>query len=386
MQKILSSRPVLVVIVIIGALIGMGLLFGFLRPDAVPLPEQEPAAVRPVGLQRHEAMFFREMAANKVQCQLCFLDCIIPEGRRGICRVRVNHAGRLYTLVHSRVVSWQVMPVEKDTMQHLLPGAKSFAIATASCNLTCKQCHNWRITQRYPEELRYHYWPPEEIVRRAIDSGSRFISGTMNEPTIFFEYLYDIFQLAQRAGIKTMFRTNAMINPEPLETILQYTDAVSLDLKGFCDDFHRQVLGGELQPALDALKILRDSGVWFEITNLIIPTLNDDMDDIRRMVEWIKENLGPDVPMHFNRFVPAFRLTHLPPTPVRTLEQAYRIARDVGLNFVYIGNVPGHPSNSTFCPGCGTRLVHRTHFAILDNRIADGRCPDCGHPIAGVWE
>ncbi|MCL0072322.1 AmmeMemoRadiSam system radical SAM enzyme [Thermodesulfovibrionales bacterium] len=397
MWKILTPRRktsnyIFIGIIAISAMVGLGLASAFLWHHAGS-PEEERPALLLVGLPEqesidplHEAMFFQEMADNKVRCRLCFLNCIIPEGERGICRVRVNHAGRLYTLVHSRVVSWQVMPVEKDTMQHLLPGAKSFAIATASCNLRCKQCHNWRISQAYPEELRYRYWPPEEIVRLALKTGSTFISGTMNEPTIFFEYLYDIFPLAQRAGIKTMFRTNAMINPEPLKAILQYTDAVSLDLKGFCDDFHRRVLRGELQPALDTLKILSDSGVWFEITNLIIPTLNDDMDDIRQMVEWIKENLGPDIPMHFNRFFPAFRLTHLPPTPVRTLEQAYSIARNAGLNFVYIGNVPGHPSNSTFCPGCGTRLVHRTHLAILYNRIVDGRCPDCGHLISGVWE
>ncbi|MCL0037216.1 hypothetical protein M1N15_01155, partial [Dehalococcoidia bacterium] len=213
MRKILLSRPTLVTIIVSAALIG---ILGFLRPEQpalrlVDLPGHEPIAFE------HEAMFFQEMADNKVQCQLCFWNCIIPEGHRGICRVRENHAGRLYTLVHSRVVSWQVMPVEKDTMKHLLPGANVFAIATASCNLRCKQCHNWRITQQYPEELRYLHWSPEEIVRHAIDSESTFISGTMNEPTVFFEYLYDIFQLAQRAGIKTMFRTNAMINPEPLE-------------------------------------------------------------------------------------------------------------------------------------------------------------------------
>jgi pyruvate formate lyase activating enzyme len=330
-------------------------------------------------------MFWRDLVADRVQCHLCFLNCVIPAGERGVCRVRENRAGRLYTLVHSRVAAWQVMPVEKDTMQHLLPGTTSFAIATASCNLRCRQCHNWRITQRYPEHVRYHDWPPEEIVERARASGSTFISGTMNEPTVFFEYLHEIFVLARQSGLKTMFRTNAMMSPEPLRALLRHTDAVSLDLKGFCDAFHRQVLGGELEPALETLRILRDSGVWFEITNLIIPTLNDDMADIQRMVEWIKENLGPDVPLHFNRFVPAFQLTHLPPTPVSTLEQAYRIARDVGMNYVYIGNVPGHPSNSTFCPRCDARLVHRTHFATLYNRIAAGACPDCGQRIAGVW-
>lgn len=336
-------------------------------------------------LSLKEASFYQKLGVNNVWCQLCFRKCIIPEGSRGFCRVRENIGGKLYSLVYEKTASWQVMQVEKDTMYHLLPGAWVFAIATASCNFRCKQCHNWMITQVGPEELRSQHWPPEEVVERAIRHGCTFISCTVNEPTVFYEYMYDIFRLAKKRGLKTLFRSNGAMRPEPLRKLLKCTDAVSLDLKGFTEKFYQETLSAELEPVLKTLKILKEEGVWFEITNLIIPTLNDDMKDIRRLCEWVKENIGPDVPLHFNRFFPAYRLTRLTPTPIETLEAAYKMARKTGLNYVYIGNVPGHKYNSTFCPKCGKKLIHRVHFAVLSNDIKDKRCGSCGYDIAGIW-
>jgi len=321
-----------------------------------------------------------------VLCRLCFRKCTIAEGQRGFCRVRENRGGTLYTLVYGKTYSWQVAPIEKDGMHHLLPGSRLFALATASCNFRCSFCHNWTLTQVGPEDISYRSWSPEEVVEAAIRSGAQTISGTMNEPTIFFEYLYDIAKLAREKGLKVQFHTNGGMSPEPLRELLKYTDGVVVDLKAFTAEFYRGIAFAEMEPVLNTLKIIREKGVWLEIVNLIIPTLNDDMENIREMCLWIRDNLGTDVPLHFTRFFPAFRLTRMPPTPIVTLEQARAIALEVGLEFVTIGNVPGHEANSTFCPECGEILIKRVHFSVLANHIEDGECKFCGRQIPGVWE
>jgi pyruvate formate lyase activating enzyme len=333
-----------------------------------------------------EAMFYQELSNNKIQCQLCFRKCIVPEGKRGFCRVRENRDGKLYSLVYGRIYSWQVAPIEKDGMYHLLPGTKLLAIATASCNFRCKHCHNWTLTQVGPEDISYHKLSPEEVVEEAIKRGAKTISGTINEPTIFYEYLYDIAKLAKKKGLKMQFHTNGGVNPEPLRALLKYIDGVVVDLKGFTEKFYAKISFAELDAVLKVLKIIKEEGVWLEITNLIIPTLNDNLEDIRKMCEWIKKNLGEDVPLHFTRFSPDYKLMHLPPTPIKTLEKAYRIAKDVGLHYVTIGNVPGHTNNSTFCPKCGKRLIHRIHFQVLKNNIVKGKCKFCKYKISGVWK
>jgi pyruvate formate lyase activating enzyme len=332
-----------------------------------------------------EAMWYRRSGDKRAFCELCFRGCIIPEGQRGFCRVRENRGGRLYSLVYGKTVSWQIMPIEKDTMYHLLPNAGVFALATASCNFRCKQCHNWQISQRGPEELRSLDWPPDEIVRRATENRCIFISCTMNEPTVFYEYMLDIAKLAKERGLLTLFRSNGAMRPEPLRELLKYMDGVSLDLKGFSADFYREILSAELEPVLETLKVLKEDGVLFEITNLVIPTLNDNFEDIRRMCIWIKENLGKETFLHFNRFFPAYKLTHLPPTPIETLEMAREIAVEVGLDYVYIGNAPGHKYNSTFCPRCGEMVIHRIHFVVIGINLVGGRCKFCGHEIPGIW-
>ncbi|MCD5401123.1 AmmeMemoRadiSam system radical SAM enzyme, partial [candidate division NPL-UPA2 bacterium] len=278
----------------------------------------------------------------QVRCTLCFHKCVIPAGRPGICRVRVNYQGRLYTLVYGRPAGLQTDPIEAEPMYHMIPGHRNLGVFTASCNFRCKQCHNWHITQRGPEEVRALRYTPEEVVAEAIRRRSRSISHTINEPTIFFEFMYDIAKVSRREGLLNLFHTNGGIAPEPLRALLQHMDGVVVDLKGFCEEVYREIFGGELAPVLETLKIIREEGVWLEIVNLIIPTLNDEPDKIKEMCIWIRDNLGEDVPLHFTRFSPAYRLTHLPPTPIKTLELAVKIAHEAGLKYVYIGNVPGH--------------------------------------------
>ncbi|HAZ31123.1 MAG TPA: AmmeMemoRadiSam system radical SAM enzyme, partial [Dehalococcoidia bacterium] len=279
-------------------------------------------------------MFFQEMADNKVQCQLCFWNCIIPEGHRGICRVRANREGRLYTLVYGLLASTMIAEIEKDGMQHALPGTRVLAIATAGCNFRCKQCHNWHITQRGPEDVRARQFTPQEVVDLALRRGARTITGTINEPTVFFEFLYDVAILAREQGLRMQFHTNGAIAEEPLRALLQRIDQAVVDLKGFCPAVYREYFGGCLEGVLRTLKIIKEEGAWLEITNLVIPGVNDCIEEIRAMSEWILENLGPDVPLHFTRFHPAYRLTHLPATPIETLEEARRIAKELGINFV----------------------------------------------------
>ncbi len=333
-----------------------------------------------------EARYYERLEDSTVKCALCFRRCVIPEGKRGFCRNRENRNGKLYTLVYNRPCALQVDPIEKEPMFHVLPGTKIFCIGTASCNFRCRHCHNWHMSQRSIEELQNYYITPPEVVELAIKYGCETVSFTYNEPTVFFEYMFDIVKLAKERGLKTIFHTNGSLNPEPLRDILKYVDGVTVDLKGFTGKFYKEVSSAKLDHVLNTLKIIKEEGVWLEVVNLIIPTLNDNPDDIRRMCEWIRDDLGKETPVHFSRFFPAYKLTRLSPTPIETIEKAHRVAQEVGLEYVTIGNVPGHKHNSTYCPECGKRLIHRVHFKVLDNNIKKGKCKYCGHKIPGVWE
>ncbi|MCL0088632.1 AmmeMemoRadiSam system radical SAM enzyme [Dehalococcoidia bacterium] len=350
--------------------------------EKVMLPDRE--VIPDVGLR--EAMFWEEMEGNRVLCNLCFHRCVIPVGRRGACRVRENFAGRLYSLVHSRPSAVMIDPIEKEPQLHHRPGTEILCVGTVGCNFHCKQCHNWTLSQASPTARRVFDLPPERLVELALEHGVTAISFTYNDPIVLFEYVFDTAVLAKEAGVGLIWHTNAAIAEEPLRKLLPYTTAMTVDLKGFCEEVYWEIFGGDLSYVLRALKIIREEGVWLEIVNLVIPTINDCLDEIRAMCEWIVENLGPDVPLSFSRFHPAYRLTHLPATPVRTLEEARLIARDVGINFVTIGNVAGHRYNSTFCPCTGERLIHRHHFSVLYNKIVDGRSPFSGRPVPGIWE
>lgn len=333
-----------------------------------------------------EAKYYLKIEGQKVWCKLCFRKCIIAEGKRGFCRVRENRGGKLYSLVYGKPAGLQIDPIELEPMYHMLPGHRNLCVFTASCNFRCKHCHNWHISQRGPEELGAKDYSPREVVEEAIRRKCKSISHSINEPTVFYEYMYDIAKEARERGLLNLFHTNGSISPEPLRQLLKYMDGVTVDLKGFTEEFYRETLSAELKPVLRTLKIIKGEGVHLEIVNLIIPTLNDDMKDIRRMCEWIKENLGEDVPLHFTRFSPTYKLTHLPRTPIKTLEAARKIAQEVGLKYVYIGNVPGHEGNNTYCPKCKKKLIHRIHFTTMSNNIEDGKCKFCKYEIPGIWK
>lgn len=333
-----------------------------------------------------EAMYYQRLDNKQVRCNLCFRNCIIPKGKRGFCRNRENKDGKLYTLVYSRPSAVHVDPIEKEPQLHMLPGTEILCLGTAGCNFRCLHCHNWHLSQRSIEEIGYAYnLSPERVVEIALEKKIPTLSFTYNEPTSFYEYVYDIAKLAKSKGLRILWHSNGALNPEPLKALLKYTDAVTIDLKGFTDKFYKETSSAELEPVLNTLKIIKKEGVWLELVNLVIPTMNDNPKDVRRMCEWIKENLGSDVPLHFSRFSPAYRMTHLPPTPIKTLEELYNIAKEVGLEYVTIGNVPGHEHNSTFCSKCGKRLIQRIHFQVLSNYVEDGKCKFCGHKIPGIW-
>ncbi len=336
-------------------------------------------------VELQEAMFYEQREENAVQCRLCFRNCLIPEGERGFCRARENREGELKSLVYGRPAAVHIDPVEKEPQHHMLPGSNILCIGTAGCNFACRHCHNWQLSQRTIDEMPVYELPPEEVVNRAKEANVPTISFTYNDPIVSYEYLYDVARLAREEGIKILWHSNVAINPEPLRKMLEHTDSITVDLKGFSEEAYENS-DARLEPVLQSLEIIAEHDVWLEVVNLVIPTINDSPEEIREMCEWIKENLGPDVPLHFSRFTPAYRLTDLPPTPVETLEEAVEIAEDVGLHYVTIGNVPGHRKNSTFCPKCGERLIHRVHFSVLSNNIHDGHCSNCNHEIPGLWE
>ncbi|TES92617.1 MAG: AmmeMemoRadiSam system radical SAM enzyme [Candidatus Cloacimonadota bacterium] len=334
-----------------------------------------------------EAMFYKRLDKDVVQCEVCFRGCIRKEGQRSFCRNKINIDGKFYSLVHSRPSAVQIDPIEKEPAYHMFPGTEILCFGTAGCNFRCKFCQNWHLSQRPIEEMDIIYeLSPEDCVDIAIKKKIPTLSFTYNEPTSFYEYVYDIAKIAKEKGLHILFHSNGSMNPEPLKELLKYADAVTIDLKGFTKEFYKNTSSAKLAPVLGTLKIIKEEKKWLEIVNLHIPGLNDNPLDIKRMCRWIKEELGDDVPLHFSRFFPNYRLTNITATPIKSLEKAHQIARDAGLKYVTIGNVPGHKLNSTFCPNCQGRIIHRTHFQVLKNNMKNGKCIFCGYPIAGLWE
>jgi len=332
-----------------------------------------------------EAMFYKKSSNNTVQCEVCFRRCIIKNKYRGFCRNKENVDGKLYNIVHSRPSSVQIDPIEKEPQLHMLPGTQILCFGTAGCNFRCQHCQNWQLSQRSIEEMSHCYdLPPQAVVEMALEKEIPTLSFTYNDPISFYEYVYDIAKLAKQKGVRILWHSNGSLNPEPLKELLKYTDAVTIDLKGYSKRAYDNSFA-ELEPVLKSLKIIKEEGRWLEIVNLVIPTINDYPEEIRDMCEWIRDNLGVEVPLHFSRFHPSYKLANLPPTPIETLEKAYAIAKDTGLNYVTIGNAPGHKYNSTFCPQCRKRLIHRIHFAVLKNDIGEGNCRFCGYKIPGIW-
>ena len=335
--------------------------------------------------QLKEAMFYKKLEGKKVVCQLCPRYCIIPNRKRGFCRNRENRDGKLYTIVYGKPCSIGKEPIEKAPFYHFLPGSERITLATVSCNQRCKYCQNWEISQASLEERDHYDATPQDIIAIAKKYKVNIICFTYTEPIVFYEYMYDIAKLAKVEGIKTAVVTGGFINPEPLKELCKVVDAIKIDLKGFDEKFYEDVCGSQLQPVLEACKTVKEAKTHLEIVNLVVPTLNDDTAKIRQMCTWIKENLGDDVPLHFTRFGPAYKLTNLPPTPITTLENAIKIGHEVGLKYVYIGNVPGHNANNTYCPKCHKLLIKRLGYTVIENNIKDGRCRFCGEKIPGVW-
>lgn len=332
------------------------------------------------------ASYWREVGGQNVKCELCFRNCVIPPGKRGFCGVRENKRGELYTLVYGLPCALQIDPIEKEPLLHVLPGSRIFCMSTVGCSQRCFFCHNWHISQALPEEVPKVPLPPSEAVKIAQRRRCVGVSFTYVEPTVFFEYMLDVAKEFKAAKMRAFLHTCGAINLEPLSVLLRYLDAVVVDLKAFTDEFFRRAApGGNLSHVLSVLKAIKQAGVWLEVVNLVIPGYNDDLRDIEKMCLWIKKNLSPEVPLHFSRFFPEHKMRHVPPTPIRTLEAAREVALSVGLRFVSIGNVPGHPANSTHCPKCGKVVIKRHHFAVLDVNLRKGKCKFCDRPIPGIW-
>jgi len=350
-------------------------------------PAQRPVVLRPARgkVARKEAMHYIKLEGREVWCRLCFRKCIIKEGERGYCRNRMNLSGKLFTLVYNLPCALQVDPIEKEPVHHMLPGTAIFCIATAGCNFRCRFCQNYHISQKKVEETINYEVTPDEIAQLAIDNYCKGVSFTYSEPTAYYEYMLDVAIAARKRGLKTICHTNGAMNSEPLLQLLEHLDAITVDLKGFNNKFYFPTCTAEVEPVLESLINIRKTNVHLEIVNLMIPNLNDDPNDFRRMCRWIRENLGTHIPLHINRFAPAYKMQDVPRTPVATLERSHRIAKEEGLEYVYIGNVPGHKYNSTFCPKCNEALIKRLHFFVRENKIAGGKCPKCGYEIYGVW-
>jgi pyruvate formate lyase activating enzyme len=332
------------------------------------------------------ASYWEKVRDDVLQCVLCPRKCVLSPGQRGFCTVRINKEGLLYTLGYGNPVSVNVDPIEKKPFFHVLPGTKAFSIAVAGCNMRCLFCQNWQISQARPDEVTAYDMTPEIVVEQAVKYSCPFVVYTYTEPTVFYEYMLDISKLARQKGLKNGMHSCGYINQEPLKELLEYMDAVNIDLKGFSEEFYRKMGAlAELKPVLDTLKTVKQSGVWLEITNLIIPGQNDEPEQIRKMCRWIKDELGDEVPLHFSRFMPSYRLANLPPTPVEKLEEAYDIAREEGLKYVYIGNVPGHKAENTYCPNCKKLVVGRSGYNVEQMNIENGKCKFCGYKIAGIW-
>jgi pyruvate formate lyase activating enzyme len=335
----------------------------------------------------HLASFWVKLREKTVQCLLCPRKCVLNDGQRGICTVRINRGGALYTLGYANPVAVHIDPIEKKPFFHVLPGQTAFSLAVAGCNMRCLFCQNWQISQSKPDETDNYNMPPENVVSESLKYGCPFIVYTYTEPTVFYEYMLDISKLARQKHLRNGMHTCGYINPQPLKELLKYMDAVNVDLKSFNPEFYRKMgMMAELEPVLNTIKTIKQEGAWLELTNLIIPNENDSPAEIQKMCLWIKENLGEEVPIHFSRFLPQFKLANLPPTPTEKLEEAYKIAKEVGLKYVYIGNVPGHPQEDTYCPNCNKLLIDRIGYEIRENNLKEGKCKFCGYKIAGIWK
>lgn len=334
----------------------------------------------------HEARFWERLEDGAVRCGLCRFHCHITEGRRGICGVRENRGGILYTLVYGKVIAEHVDPIEKKPLFHVYPGSSSYSLATVGCNFRCLHCQNFEISQlpHQHRDIPGTSLSPQQAVANALAADCRSIAYTYTEPTIFFEYAYDVAVLARRAGLANVFVSNGYTGPEALEAIAPYLDAANIDLKGFSEGFYREVTGAALQGVLDCLKHYRRLGIWIEVTTLLIPGLNDRDEELEGIAAFIRDELGAEVPWHVTAFYPTFRMLDRPPTPATALHRARRIGLEAGLRHVYVGNLPHTNGENTLCPGCGQVAIERNGYRLGAVNMRNGRCSACGTGLAGV--
>jgi pyruvate formate lyase activating enzyme len=355
-----------------------------------------------------EASHYLKLDGN-VQCKVCPNNCLLRPGDRSHCRNKVNMGGVLYTMAYANPCTFHIDPVEKKPLFHFLPGSRSFSLATSGCVFRCLNCQNWEISQKKPEETKDATGPelrlkpplpdnlslaemrrlslfPEDLAATARALSCPSISYTYSEPTAYYEYTTDSCKAARRAGLKNVLVTCGSIEERAFRELAQWVDAAHVDLKGFDEETYRKLNTGRLSAVLNTLQTYRSLGIWFEVINLVVPTYTDQPEAIRKMCDWMAQKLGPDTPLHFSRFHPQHKLTHLPPTPVDTLIKARELARAAGLRYVYIGNVRGVPdAETTFCPSCKKPVIERDIFAVTALRIAEGKCQHCQTRIAGVW-
>jgi pyruvate formate lyase activating enzyme len=335
-----------------------------------------------------EAMLYSPREDGKVQCYLCNHRCIISLSKRGVCGVRENREGKLYTLVYGRAISLNVDPIEKKPLFHVLPGSSSFSMAAVGCNFRCLQCQNHEISQMPRDRdgrIEGSEVSPSKIISLTKQYQCRSISYTYTEPTIYFEYAYDVAQQARQEGIKNVFVTNGYMTEEALKTIHPYLDAANVDLKSFNEEFYKEVCGAKLKPVLENLRQMRQMGIWVEITTLVIPTLNDSDQEFEEIAQFIV-SLGPEVPWHISAFYPTYKMLNLARTTASALRRAREIGIKAGLRYVYCGNVPGEEGEDTFCPHCGRRVVERIGFRVTRNDVVNGACRHCRGKIDGIWD
>jgi len=331
-------------------------------------------------------MLYDKLGGDRVRCRVCAHRCTIEPGARGVCSVRENVDGKLVSLVYGRLIARDVDPIEKKPLFHYYPGTRAYSIASVGCNFTCQNCQNHYISQ-YPREhggrIVGDSVPAEQVVDEAVASGCHSIAYTYTEPTVALEYVLDVMRCARAAGLGNAWVSNGYFTDETFAEIAPLLDAINVDLKGISDRVYHEIVGANVRPVLDTIERVSRAGVWIEVTTLVIPGVNDGEDELRWIAEAIR-GVSPAIPWHVSRFFPAYRLADRPPTPIETLERAFRIGRDVGLRYIYVGNVPGE-GEETRCASCGERLIERSGFRIRENRMDEGACPTCGAPVDGVW-
>ncbi len=330
-----------------------------------------------------EARHYKKLPGGGIECGICPRHCKVTDLERGYCGTRENRQDIYYTLVYGRPCAVNIDPIEKKPLFHFYPGTTAFSLATAGCNVNCKCCQNWDISQSRPEQTDNLNLPPADVVELCRQRNVPTIAYTYNEPVIFYEFMSDIAVLGRQKGLKSVMISGGYVEEKPLAELIPQLDAIKIDLKAIRDTYYRDYVDGELKPVLERLVQIKKSGIWLELVYLVIPTLNDSEAEFKELAQWVKTNLGPDVPLHFSRFYPQYLLKNLPPTPQNTLERAHDICRAEGLDYVYLGNLAGHPAESTYCPACGKIIIERQGYRIGTVNMTDGRCRFCNHSIPG---